>query len=60
MMPSKHDYANYDQFTPNSDMAYKTIQCVSVPNLKVFGPMTTFLWEKEVGKVSVMLYGKMA
>ena len=29
-MSSKHDYANCDQLSPNFDMAYKTIQCVSV------------------------------
>ena len=37
----KHDYANYDQFAPNFNMTYKTIQLVSVPNLKLFGPMNT-------------------
>ena len=31
----RHDYANYNQFVPNFDMAYKTTQRVSVPNLKV-------------------------
>ena len=28
------DYENYDQFAPNFGMAYKTIQRVSVQNLK--------------------------
>ena len=42
-------------------MAYKTIQCVSVLNLKSFGPVKTELWPKEVGHFSVMLYmGKLA
>ena len=39
-------------------MAYKTIKRVSVPNLKPFGPTKTELWAKEVGKFSIMLYGK--
>ena len=39
MMSPKHDNANYDQFAPNFD----TIQHVSVPNLKLFGPMNTEL-----------------
>ena len=30
-------------------MVYKTIQHVSVPNLKFFGPIKTELWAKEVG-----------
>ena len=46
------------QFAPKFDMAYKTIQCVSVLNLKLFGPTKTELWEKEVGHFSIMLYGK--
>ena len=42
-------------------MAYKTIQCVSILNLKLFGPMKTELWAKEFGHFSVMLYmGKLA
>ena len=36
MTSSKHNDANYDQFAPNFDMAYKTTQCVSVLNLKLF------------------------
>ena len=55
---SKHDWANYDQFAPNFDMACKTI-LVSVPNLKLFGSMKTELWAEEVGEFSIMLYGKM-
>ena len=35
------------------------VQCVSVPDLKLFGPMNTELWAKEVGEFSVMFYGKM-
>ena len=55
----KHDYANYERFVPNFDMAYKTIKRVSVPNLKSFVPTKTELRAKEVGEFSVMLYGKM-
>ena len=54
MTSPMHDYANYDQFAPNFD-----IQRVSVPNLKLFGPMITELWAKKVGEFSIMLYGKM-
>ena len=39
-------------------MAYKTIQRVSVPNLKLFGSMKTELRAKEVGEFSIMSYGK--
>ena len=59
MTPSKHDYANYDRFVPNFDMAYKTIEHVSVPNLKSFGPTRTELRAKEVGEFSIMFYEKM-
>ena len=59
MTSSKLDHANYNQFVSNVDMAHKTIQRVSVPNLKVFEPMKTELWSKEAGEFSVMLYGKM-
>ena len=55
----KHEHANYDQFGPNFDMAYKTIQCVSVPNLKSFGSMKEDLWVTEVGEFSAMLFGEM-
>ena len=55
----KHDHANYDKFAPNFDMAYKTIQRVSVPNMKLFESTKTKLWAKEVGEFSIMLYGKM-
>ena len=41
MTSSKHDYANYDRFVPNFDMANKTIKLVSVPNLKAFEPRVT-------------------
>ena len=52
----KHEYANYDQFGPNFDMAHKTKQGVSVPNLKlIFGTMKAELWAKEVGEFSIML-----
>ena len=43
MTSSKHDYVNDDQFTPYSNMGYKTIQPVFVPNLKLFGPTKTEL-----------------
>ena len=45
----KHDYANYDQFASNFDSTKKTIQLVSVPNFKLFGPMKIELWSKEGG-----------
>ena len=54
MTPSKHDHANYDQFAPNFDMAYETIQCVLVPNLKLYGPTKAELKAKEVGEFSFM------
>ena len=41
MMSSKHDYANYDQFAPNSDITYKTTQHVSVPNLNYENKVTS-------------------
>ena len=44
----KHDYANYDQFASNFDIAYKTIQRVSVPNLNLFGPKKTEFLAKEL------------
>ena len=59
MTSSKHDYADYDQFAPNFDMAYKTIQRVSVLDLTLFGSMKTELWTKEVGNFSITLYEKM-
>ena len=49
-----HDYANYDQFAQNFDIAYKTKQRVSVPNLNFFRPRKTELQAKEVGKFSIM------
>ena len=55
----KHDYASYDRFVPNFDMAYKTITHVSVPNLKSFRPTKTKLRAKEGGEFFIMLYGKM-
>ena len=53
---TKHDHANYNQFAPNLDMYYKTIERIFVPNLKLFGSMKTELWAKEVGGFSVILY----
>ena len=35
------------------------MQRVSLPNLNLFGSMKTELRAKEVGKFSIMLYGKM-
>ena len=55
----KHDYANYNQFAPNFDITYKTVQRVSVPNLNLSGPMKTELQAKEVGEITIILYGKM-
>ena len=40
-------------------MTYKTIKCVSVPNLKSFEVKKKELRAKEVGEFSIMLYGKM-
>ena len=54
----KHNYANYDQFTPNFNMASDIKQGVSVSHLKLFGPMKTELWAEEFGEFSIMLYGK--
>ena len=45
----KRDYANYDQVAPNFDVAYKTIQRVFSPDLKLFGPTKTTLQTKELG-----------
>ena len=59
MTSSKHDFANYDQFVPNFDMANETIQRVSVSNLKLFGTVKTELWTKEIGGFSIILYWKM-
>ena len=39
-------------------MAFKTIQPLSVLNLKSFGPMKKDLWAKEVREVCITLYGK--
>ena len=55
----KHNYANYDKFAPNFEITYKTIQRASVPNLNLFEPMKSELQAKEVGEISIMLYGKM-
>ena len=59
MTSSKHDYAYDDQFAPNFDITYKTIQCVSVLNLNLFGPMKPKLPAKEAGEFSIILYEKM-
>ena len=40
-------------------MACKTIQRVSVPNLKLFGSQKRELRAEEVGEFSIMFYGKM-
>ena len=59
---SRHEklgYANCDQFVPNVDRIYKTIQRVSVVNLKLFGQNKTDLWAKEKGRYSIMVYLKM-
>ena len=37
-------------------MAFKIIQCVFVPNLKLFGEMNTELWTKEVGQFPTTLH----
>ena len=41
-------------YNPKFYMVNKTIQRVSVPNLKFFGPIKTELWAKEVGDFSFM------
>ena len=41
------------------DMAYKTIQRASVPNLELFGSMKTELSFKGIGKLSAMFFAKM-
>ena len=43
---------NYNKFVPKFDMVYKTIQRVSVPNMRLFGPIKTELQAKEVGGFS--------
>ena len=48
-----------DQFSPKFVVACKTIQCISVLNLKFFGSMKTELWAEKVGEFSIMLHGKM-
>ena len=59
MTSSNMWHTNDDQLAPNFDIAYKTIQRVSIPNLKLFGPTATELWGKEVGEFSIMFCGKM-
>ena len=54
MTSSQHDHANYDQFVPKFDLAYKTIQRVSIPNLKLFGSMKKESWVKEVREFSFL------
>ena len=34
------------------------MQCVCVPNLKLFGSTKTELWAKELGEFSIILYGE--
>ena len=58
MTSSKHDNANYEQFAPNFGVADKTMQGVSVPNLKLFGPMKTELWGKKVKNFLLCCMGK--
>ena len=55
MTSSNLTYENCGQFAPNFDTAYKTIQRVSVLNLKLFGPMKTELWAEEVRHFFIML-----
>ena len=49
-----------DQFSPNSDIAYKIIQLVFIPNRRLIGLMKTELQAKKVGDVFVKSYGKMS
>ena len=61
MTSSKHDYANYEQFAPNFDMAYETVQGVSTKfEVTVVGPMTIELWAREVRELFIKLYGKIS
>ena len=55
MTSSNRDHGNYDQFAPNFDMAFGTIQSVLVPNLKSHGPIKIELWTKEVEEISIMV-----
>ena len=55
----RHQKHDFDQFAPNFEMGCKIIQHISVPNLKLFGQTKTELWAKEVGELSIKLYGKM-
>ena len=51
MTSQKHDHSSYDQFIRNFDMAYETIQRVSLPNLKLFGSTKRELWVKNEKRV---------
>ena len=53
-------FTHYDQFAPNFDMAFKTTQCASVPNLKLFGPAKTELWPKKLEDFLLHYMGKWA
>ena len=54
MTSSKVSLCKLLSIAPNFDIGCKTIEHVSVPNLKLFGPMKTKLWAKEVGELSIM------
>ena len=59
MTPLKNP--NYDQFSPKFDIVSKTIQRISVPNLKLFGQMKTEVRAKEVWRIFLLCYmGKWA
>ena len=42
----EHDHGNYDQLAPDFDMTCRTIQCVSLPNLKSFGPSNRVMGQR--------------
>ena len=48
------DHANYDQFSPNFSVSYKTIY-VSVTNLKSIRPLKAQLWAQIVEEFYIML-----
>ena len=56
----KHDYVNYDRFAQNFDMAYKTIQRVSAPNLKVLSQWKPSYGPKNFENFLLCYMGKLA
>ena len=50
--PRKYHHVDYDQFVPNFDICLIRPYSVSLPDLKLFGPMKTEVWAKKVGEFS--------